>query len=174
MKNVQSRVRERREKNVLSEVWLRRSKNVLSEVWLRRSEKRFKWSMATEKWKTFFCEVKLRRRRKPESSSWRTKRRIHFVLFLFSLSNNCVFVWLKLQDRAKIYSYTRKLGSLAQVAGKKHYQYIKLYKQNVYNISIFNYTKECLRERLQTLWNQCILGTTINRNKVGRERIFVE
>ena len=118
-KNIRSEVRLRRneECSEQSKATERREKNVLSEAWLRRSKKRSEWSVATEKWKTFWVkhgygevknvlrEVKLRRRRKPESSSWRTKRRIHFVLFTFSLSNNCVFYLAQASGKSKIYIY---------------------------------------------------------------------
>ena len=51
MKNVQSRVRLRREERRTFGVkyGYGEEKNVLSEVWLRRGEKRFERSMATEK-----------------------------------------------------------------------------------------------------------------------------
>ena len=57
-------------------------KNVLSEVWLRRSEKRFERSGVTEK-------------KKARKQQLENEEENSFVLFTFSLSNNCVFVWLK-------------------------------------------------------------------------------
>ena len=65
-------------------------KNVPSEVWLRRSEKRFERSEVTEK-------------KKAREQQLENEEENSFCFVFFSLSNNCVFVWLKLQERAKKY-----------------------------------------------------------------------
>ena len=62
-------------------------KNVLSEVWLRRSEKRFERSGVTEK--------------KAREQQLENEEENSFCFVSFSLSNNCVFVWLKASGQSK-------------------------------------------------------------------------
>jgi len=84
-------------KNIRSEVRLRRNeecseqskatekrKKRLSEVWLRRSEKRFERSEATEK-------------KKAREQQLENEEENSFCFFF--VSNNCVFVWLKWQEK---------------------------------------------------------------------------
>ena len=78
-------------KNVRNGVRLRRRKKRLSEVWPRRSEKRFERSEATEKKKAREQQLE-----NEEENS---------VCFFF-VSNHCVFVWLKLQEREKKNTYS--------------------------------------------------------------------